>query len=124
MLATVGILGSEAFHPVGGAKLDGVPAVLAILPESPYNQLPGKNPVPLWFWVALVAGIAVIEGQSMRGDIDYSKEKRMWDPLNYTKEGTLLDQNKDTELAFGRIGMVAAIGMIAQEFATGKAIIG
>jgi hypothetical protein len=124
MLATVGILGSEAFHPLAGAKANGVPAVLAILPESPYNQLPNKNSVPLWFWVALLGGIGVVESQAMRGDIDYSKQKRMWDPANYTKGGTLLEENKDTELAFGRIGMVAAIGMIAQEFATGKAIVG
>merc|ERR1719261_2347932 len=30
MLATVGILASESYHPVGGADLDGTPAVFAL----------------------------------------------------------------------------------------------
>jgi hypothetical protein len=108
MLATVGMLGSEASHPVAGSAADGVPAIWMM----------GKVPQPGWFWIAFVIACGVAEGQSMRGD--GQAERDIWDPGNFAKDGETLVQNKNTELAFGRIGMIAAFGMIIEELSTGK----
>jgi len=105
----MGILYAETSHPIGGSALDNVPAIFA----------PGK--VGAGFWVAFALAMGVMESNSMReeGAVD----RRVWDPLNFAKDEATLTLNKNTELAFGRIGMIAAFGMIVEEFATGKPLL-
>jgi hypothetical protein len=50
-------------------------------------------------------------------------ERRVWDPASFAKDAATLEQNKNTELAFGRIGMIGAIGMITEEFITGAPVL-
>jgi hypothetical protein len=116
MLATVGILFSEQSHPIGGSAYDNVPATLA----GPWLYTAPGEFSQTGFWVAALLAIGVIESKSMSGE---SESKRMWDPLNFSKgDPETLMRNKNTELAFGRIGMIGAIGMLAEELATGKQI--
>jgi hypothetical protein len=119
MLASAGILVSESFHPVAGSKLDGLAATL----YGPWGERQGLD-FPL-FWTVLALSAITIEGNSMRGDRDQSPEARkVWDPANFSKgDPAILEKNKNTELAFGRIGMVGAFGMVIQEIITGEPIL-
>jgi hypothetical protein len=109
MLATFGILYSESSHPVAGTDMDGLPAIMAM----------GKMGM---FWPAFFIAAGVLESNSMRGDV--SGDRRVWDPLNLAKgDAAVVVENKNTELAFGRIGMVGAIGMMVQEMITNKPIL-
>jgi hypothetical protein len=112
MLASSGILLSETFHPIGGSQVDGEPAIFAI----------AKTPLPGWFYAVLVLGIGASEAQAMMGS-DGPEQRRQWDPLNRSPDAVALRENQDVELAFGRIGMVGAIGMITQELITQSPIL-
>lgn len=114
MLASVGILAAEHSHPIGGKAFDGVPA-FSVEAGGFFGQGPFVG-----FWTTLFLLAGVLESQSMRGDKD---GRRGWDPLNFSKDAATLAENRNTELAFGRIGMIGAIGMIAQEMSTGAPIL-
>merc|ERR1719387_2138342 len=118
MLACAGILGSEQFHPVGGSALDGETAFNL----GPWGARQGLD-FPL-FWTALTLAAIFIEGKSMAGDTDQTPEARkVWDPAGFSKTPEELEANKNTELAFGRIGMIGAFGMLVQEGITGSPIV-
>jgi hypothetical protein len=133
MLASLGFLVGEQFHPLFGGGID-VPSYLA------FQQTPLQT-----FWPAVVAAIAIPELFSVftfnepfydddgkkKDDPNDSplwtlKTDRLpgdfnWDPLGLkpTDPKEFLDmQNK--ELNNGRLAMLAAAGMIAQELATGQ----
>merc|ERR1712025_429973 len=121
MLASLGILVGEQFHPLFGGNID-VPSYIAFQ-ETPLQT----------FWPAVVMAIAIPEVFSVqsfnepdsKGDKFWTVKKNYWqpgfDPLGLKpkdpKEWTDM-QNK--ELNNGRLAMIAAAGMIAQELATGQ----
>jgi len=125
MLAALGFLVGENFHPLFGGNID-VPSYLA------FQQTPLQT-----FWPAVVFTIAVAEVfsvftfQDPRGNepwtirLDHEPGNLGFDPLGLkpTDPKELLDmQNK--ELQNGRVAMLGAAGMIAQELATGDKIFG
>merc|ERR1719515_345261 len=127
MLAALGFLVGENFHPLFGGDID-VPAYLA------FQQTPLQT-----FWPAVVVAIAIPEiysvfsfetpalfsfgkkaGMTWSIRPDYESGDLGFDPLGLKPtdpEELLAMQNK--ELNNGRLGMLAAAGMIVQELATG-----
>jgi len=126
MLASLGIVVGERFHPLFGGDID-VPAYLA------FQQTPLET-----FWPAVVAAIAIPEifsvftfenpaeqnpltAEYWKMKDDHEPGDIGFDPLGLKPKDPkeLLDmQNK--ELNNGRLAMIAAAGMIAQELATGE----
>jgi hypothetical protein len=123
MLAALGILVGENYHPLFGGDID-VPAIFA------FQQTPLQN-----FWPAVVAAIAIPEIYSvfsfqepgLKGDTqwtireDHEPGNLGFDPLGLkpTDPSELKDM-QTKELNNGRLAMIAAAGMIAQELATGQ----
>jgi len=126
MLASLGFLVGENFHPLFGGDID-VPGIYAFQ-ETPLQT----------FWPAVVAAIAIPEIFSV---FTFN------DPSNYFEGGpslwTIKDDQVPGDLGFdplglkptdpeafkdmqtkelnnGRLAMIAAAGMIAQELATGQ----
>jgi hypothetical protein len=121
MLASLGIVVGENFHPLFGGDID-VPAAFA------FQQTPLQA-----FWPAVVAAIAIPEIYSVFSFQDPSKGEQWaikedhepgnlgFDPLGLkpTDEKELVAM-KTKELNNGRLAMIAAAGMIAQELVTGQ----
>jgi hypothetical protein len=123
MLASVGFLVQENFHPLFGGNID-VPSYIA------FQQTPLQT-----FWPAVVAAIAIPETFSILTFNPPFEDglKSLWtmktdrepgdfgfDPLGLKPEDK--EELKDVqtaELNNGRLAMIAAAGMIAQELATG-----
>jgi hypothetical protein len=129
MLASLGFLVGENFHPLFGGNID-VPAYIA------FQQTPLQT-----FWGAVVAAIAIPEvfsvftfnspfggpevgyaikdGWSIRSDRvpgDFN-----FDPLGLKPQDPKeFKEMQNKEINNGRLGMLAAAGMIAQELATGQ----
>ena len=118
MLASLGFLVQEKFHPLFSA--DGGPAI---------DQIPQ---LPVWLWVVMGSGIAAAEsyrinvafreldGQKLKAETalrpGYTPGDLSFDPLNLAPEDPAefaLMQEK--ELAHARLGMIAAAGFLAQE---------
>jgi len=121
MLAALGFLVGEQFHPLWGGDVD-VPSYIAFQ-ETPLQA----------FWPAVVAVIAVIEvfsvfsfqnpatGEKWAIRVDHVAGDFGFDPLSLkpAKANELLAM-QNAEINNGRLGMIAAAGMIAQELATGN----
>jgi hypothetical protein len=126
MLATLGILVAEQFHPLFGGDID-VPAYLA------FQQTPLQS-----FWPAVVAAIAIPEifsvfqfenpseqnpltAEYWKMKADHEPGDLGFDPLGLKpKDPKELKAMQNKELNNGRLAMIAAAGMIAQELATGQ----
>merc|ERR1712151_1472472 len=122
MLASLGFLVAEQFHPLFGGNID-VPAYIAFQ-QTPLQQ----------FWVAVAVAIAIPEigsigsYQDLDGDKWAMEENRIsgdlgFDPLGLRPEDPaefLELQNK--EILNGRLAMIATAGMIAQELVTKQKI--
>merc|ERR1719476_777958 len=121
MLASVGFLVGEQFHPLFGGDID-VPSYLA------FQQTPLQT-----FWPAVVAAIAIPEifsvfsFQSPAGNEPWSMrtDRRPgdfgFDPLGIRPEDPKeLNEMQTKELNNGRLAMIATAGMIAQEIASGQ----
>jgi len=121
MLAAIGILVSEPFHPLWGGNVD-VPAYIAFQ-ETPLQS----------FWPAVVLAIAVPEVFSVfsfnspfGGELwtirsDYEPGNLGFDPLGLKPEKAAdLAEMQTKELNNGRLAMIATAGMIGQELATGS----
>merc|ERR1712224_988793 len=126
MLASVGILVGEHFHPLFGGDID-MPAYLA------FQQTPLET-----FWPAVVAAIAIPEifsvftfenpaeqnpltGEYWKMKDDHEPGDLGFDPLGLKpKDPKELKAMQSKELNNGRLAMIAAAGMIAQELATGQ----
>jgi hypothetical protein len=125
MLAALGLLVGEQFHPLFGGDID-VPSYEA------FQQTPLEN-----FWPAVVAAIALPEIFSVssfeepKNLLQWSKTWRMktdrqpgdlgFDPLGLKPQNYDEFKKMQTkELNNGRLAMIAAAGMIAQEIATGQ----
>jgi hypothetical protein len=126
MLAALGIVVGENFHPLFGGDID-APAAFAFQ-QTPLEQ----------FWPAVVAAIAIPEVFSVftfNEPFDYfkgggplwtMKEDRVpgdigFDPLGLKPSDPEEFKTMQTkELNNGRLAMIATAGMIAQELATGQ----
>merc|ERR1719355_499946 len=125
MLASLGFLVGEQFHPLFGGDID-VPSYIA------FQQTPLQT-----FWPAVVAAIALPEIFSVfsfeepKNLMKWDKTWRMktdrlpgdlgFDPLGLKpQDAKELKATQTKELNNGRLAMIAAAGMIAQEVATGQ----
>merc|ERR1719171_648209 len=131
MLASLGVLVGEQFHPLFGGNID-VPSYVA------FQQTPLQT-----FWPAVVAAIAIPEIQQIKTfdwpfsgpEAGYSIEKGWsirsdrvsgdfdFDPLGLKPSNAKeFSEMQTKEINNGRLAMIAAAGMIAQEIATGNKI--
>jgi hypothetical protein len=123
MLAALGILVGEQFHPLFGGNID-LPAYIT------FQYTPLQT-----FWPAVVAAIAIPEVFSVftfkppEADQPWSmKENRLpgdfgFDPLGLKPTNPAEFKEMQTkELNNGRLAMIAAAGMLAQELATNRKI--
>jgi len=131
MLAALGFLVGENFHPLFGGNID-VPAYLAFQ-ETPLQT----------FWPAVVFAIAIPEifsvfsfetpalfsggpmgakaGTPWTIRADHEPGDLGFDPLGLKPtDPAELKEMQTKELNNGRLAMIAAAGMIAQELATGN----
>jgi len=121
MLAALGMLVGEQFHPLFGGDID-VPAYIA------FQQTPLQA-----FWPAVVAAIAIPEifsvftfqdpskGEQWAMKLDHTPGDLGFDPLGLKpKDPKEFKEMQTKELNNGRLAMIAAAGMIAQELATGE----
>eukprot|EP00746_Dinoflagellata_sp_MGD_P142575 gnl/MRDRNA2_/MRDRNA2_75517_c0_seq3.p1 gnl/MRDRNA2_/MRDRNA2_75517_c0~~gnl/MRDRNA2_/MRDRNA2_75517_c0_seq3.p1 ORF type:complete len:350 (-),score=64.07 gnl/MRDRNA2_/MRDRNA2_75517_c0_seq3:213-1262(-) len=139
MLASLGILVGEQFHPLWGGNID-VPSYIAFQ-ETPLQT----------FWPAVVLAIGIPEVFSVFtfdepysrlvvpfAEINIPRRPRAWDywwsmrtdrvpgdmkfdPLGLKPtDPEELKEMQNKELNNGRLAMIAAAGMIAQELATGQ----
>jgi len=121
MLAAVGFLVAEQFHPLFGGMVD-VPSFIAFQ-ETPLQT----------FWPAVVLGIAVVEvfsvftfespfgGQPWTVRSDHAAGDLGFDPLGLKPtDAAGLKEMQTKELNNGRIAMLAVAGMVGQELATGS----
>merc|ERR1712100_671662 len=122
MLAALGFLVGENFHPLFGGDID-VPAYLAFQ-ETPLQA----------FWPAVVAAIAIPEifsvftfqnplegGRTWEMKKDHVPGDLGFDPLGLKpKDPKMFKEMQTKELNNGRLAMIAAAGMIAQEYVTGQ----
>merc|ERR1719443_2672345 len=130
MLAALGFLVGENFHPLFGGDID-VPAYLA------FQQTPLQT-----FWPAVVFAIAIPEIYSVfsfetpalfagplgkKGGMpweirsDFKSGDLGFDPLGLKPtDPAELKEMQTKELQNGRLGMIAAAGMIAQELASNQ----
>jgi hypothetical protein len=120
MLAVLGFVLGEQFHPLFGGKIDS-PSYLA------FQQTPLQN-----FWPAVVLAIAIPEvfsvysfnspfgGEPWSIRSDYEPGNLGFDPLILKPiDPKELKDMQNKELNNGRLAMLAAAGMIAQEYTTG-----
>jgi len=121
MLAALGFLVGENFHPLWGGNID-VPSYIAFQ-ETPLQP----------FWPAVVFAIAIPEifsvftfvsplgGEPWAIRADHYPGDLGFDPLGL-KPGTEaeLKEMQTKEINNGRLAMIGAAGMIAQELATGQ----
>jgi hypothetical protein len=119
MLAALGIVVGERFHPLFGGNIDN-PAYTAFQ-ETPLQT----------FWPVVVAAIAIPEVFSIFSfdpaagtwmiKTDRIPGDLKWDPLGLKPTNPKEFKEMQTkELNNGRLAMIAAAGMIAQELATGQ----
>jgi len=121
MLAALGFLVGEQFHPLFGGNID-VPAYLA------FQQTPLQT-----FWGVVVVALAILEiysvfsfnspfgGEPWSIRSDHEPGNLGFDPLNLKPtDPEELKEMQTKELNNGRLAMLAAAGMIAQELATGN----
>jgi len=121
MLAALGFLVGENFHPLFGGNID-VPSYLAFQ-ETPLQQ----------FWGAVLFAIAIpevfsvftfqspISGDSWSIRTEHEAGDLGFDPLGLKPtDPAELKEMQTKELNNGRLGMLAAAGMIVQELVTGQ----
>jgi hypothetical protein len=118
MLAVLGLLVGENFHPLWGGNVDmpstflGTPKIL----ETPMGQF--------WPVVTVMAGLDEIRsGTYNANNPDRIPGDFGWDPLGLKpKKESDLKEIQNKELLNGRLAMIAAIGIMAQELVTGEKI--
>jgi hypothetical protein len=125
MLASVGIVVGENYHPLFGGDID-VPSYLA------FQQTPLET-----FWPAVVLAIAIPEIYSVQTFEPPDSKKERWTIRSDHESGNLgfdpldlkptdpdeLKEMQTTELTYGRWGMLATAVMILQELSSGSKLI-
>ena len=121
MLASLGFLVQEKFHPLFSG--DGGPAI---------DQIPQ---LPVWLWAVMTAGIGAAEafrinvafreldGEKLKAETalrpGYVPGQIGFDPLSLAPEDPAeFKLMQEKELAHARLGMIAAAGFLAQEAVT------
>lgn len=132
MVASLGILTGETVNPFFDGKITG-PAIY---------QFQQADDLVSYFWVAVLFGVALVEGQNIlsgwespeetrgrKSDVAQLKESYVngdlgFDPLNLNPGvGTPeFDELRTKELQNGRLAMLGVAGMVAQELVDGKGI--
>jgi len=121
MLASLGFLTQESFHPLFGGEIGG-PAI---------NQIP-EIPTPMWFIMTLGIGIAETQRIQLGWANPYENNDNIqrlkpgyypgdlgWDPLNIAPtDPAEFRAMQERELSHGRLAMLAAAGFLAQETVT------
>merc|ERR1719454_315343 len=123
MLAALGMVVGESYHPLFGGDID-VPAYLA------FQQTPLQT-----FWPAVVVAIAIPEifsvlsfnevpgGENWSIKSEHESGNLGFDPFEMKPtDPEELKKMQTDELTNGRLGMLAAAGMIAQEMMTHEKI--
>ncbi len=127
MLASLGFLVQEKFHPLFSG--DGGPAI---------DQIPQ---LPVWLWVVMGGGIAAAEsfrinvgfreldGEKLKAETalrpGYYPGDLGFDPLGLKPEDPAEFRTmQEQELSHGRLAMLAAAGFMAQEAVTGTTWLG
>lgn len=124
MLASLGILVAESFHPLFGGSID-APAYLAFQ-QTPLEQ----------FWPFVVIAIAIPEVLTF-GNYDTGDTGALWilkddvvpgdlgyDPLGLKpKDPEGFNEMQNKEINNGRLAMIGTAGMIAQELVNGQKIL-
>jgi len=122
MLAALGFLVGEQFHPLFGGEID-VPSYIAFQ-ETPLQT----------FWPAVVLAISIAEvfsvfsfntpfggGEKWSIRSDYTNGDLGFDPLGLKPTNPAeLKEIQNKELNNGRLAMIAVAGMVAQEMTTGS----
>merc|ERR1719261_2254955 len=121
MLASLGFLVQEKFHPLFSG--DGGPAI---------DQIPA---LPVWLWAVMAGGIGLAESKRISiafRELDGTKLKAEtalkpgyvpgdlgFDPLGLAPtDAAEFREMQEKELAHARLGMIAAAGFLAQEAVT------
>ena len=133
MTAFLGIMVGESFNPFFDGKISG-PAIYQFQQADDLNS---------YFWVAILFGIALVEGQNILTGwenptetndrrpqgIAQLKENYIngdlgFDPLGLTpSDAEEFDVLRTKELNNGRLAMLAVAGIIAQELVNGKGVL-
>lgn len=125
MIAVVGILVSESYHPLFGGEVTG-PAI------NYFGQI-GSG-----FWLKLVSFITLIETYSIftawaprkdtKGTVGWLREKYTPGDLGFDPLGLGSKFNskeiRTKELQNGRLAMIAVAGIVAQELVNGQTVLG
>merc|ERR1719401_553191 len=141
MLASLGLLVGENFHPLlGGDKWDGPATQLfPFVKEVPLNDFWPLACIQTWMLINVLevkTSFPTLEGTAFNGlwfmdkytgpDAFAAKTGRIpgdfgFDPLNLKPKSEEKFQNmQNFEISNGRLAMLAAVGIISQEVATGQ----
>lgn len=132
MLAFLGIMIGESFHPLFDGKITG-PAIF---------QFQQADEIIPYFWVAVLFAIALVEGQNIMvgwESIDQSSRRPNgvaelkdtyvngdlgFDPLGLKPaDSESFNTMRTKELQNGRLAMLGVAGIVAQELVNGKGVI-
>lgn len=132
MVASLGILTGEAVNPFFDGKISG-PAIY---------QFQQADDLVSYFWVAVLFGIALVEGQNILSGWespaetknrasglanlkdDYVNGDLGFDPLGLKPtDAAAFDELRLKEIQNGRLAMLGVAGMVAQELVNGKGIL-
>jgi len=136
MTAFLGILVGESFNPFFDGKITG-PAIY---------QFQQADDLVSFFWVAVLFGIALVEGQNILTGWDSPQEMKTkptswstgvaelkddyingdlgFDPLGLTpSDPAAFDELRTKELQNGRLAMLGVAGIVAQELVNGKGVL-
>ena len=121
MLASVGFLVGENFHPMWGGNLD-LPSVIAFQETPLQDFIPG---LAVLFFIHEFGSIFTFNspfgGELWSIRSDYASGNLGWDPLGLKPTNpSELKAMQTKEINNGRLAMIGIVGMIGQELATGN----
>lgn len=121
MLASLGFVVGENFHPMWGGELD-LPSAIAFQETPLQDWMPG---LALLFAIHEFSSIWTFNspfgGEMWSIRSDYASGDLGWDPLGFKpKDPAALKQMQTKEINNGRLAMIAIVGMVGQELATGQ----
>ena len=123
MLASVGFLLGEVFHPMWGGSLD-LPSVIAFQETPLQDFIPGLALPPIFH----EAGSIFTFNSPFGGELwsirtDYASGDLGWDPLGLKPTNpSELKEMQTKEINNGRLAMIGIVGMVGQELASGKTL--
>jgi len=120
MLASVGFVVGESFHPMWGGNID-VPSYIA------WQETPLQDATPVVVFIFLIHELLSVftfnspfGGELWTIRSDYANGDLDWDPLGLKPSSpSELKEMQTKEINNGRLAMIGIIGMIGQELAQG-----